>query len=51
MNNISINSIMRAITTTLDVPVKIILIGMLIITIIMVSELVAEYIQRKKNQC
>ena len=48
MNNISINSIMRAITTTLDIPVKIILVGMLIVTIIMVSELIAEYIQRRK---
>ena len=48
MDNISINSVMRTITTALDVPVKIILISMLIVTIVMVSGLVAEYIQRRK---
>ena len=44
---INTNSIMRQIVTLLDNPVKIVLIAMLIITIILVGELIAEYIQRR----
>lgn len=52
MNNtnqyaINTNSIMRQIVTLLDNPVKIVLIAMLIITIIFIGELIAEYIQRR----
>lgn len=46
-NVISTNSIMRFITTVLDQPVKIVLIGMLIITIIMLGGLFAEFWQRR----
>lgn len=44
---INTNSIMRQIVTLLDNPVKVVLISMLIITIILVGELIAEYIQRR----
>ena len=44
---INTNSIMRQIVTLLDNPVKVVLIAMLIITIIFVGELIAEYIQRR----
>ena len=44
---INTNSIMRQIVTLLDNPVKIVLIALLIITIILVGELIAEYIQRR----
>lgn len=44
---INTNSIMRQIVILLDNPVKIVLIAMLIITIILVGELIAEYIQRR----
>ena len=44
---INTNSIMRQIVTLLDNPVKVVLIAMLIITIILVGELIAEYIQRR----
>lgn len=44
---INTNSIMRQIVTLLDDPVKVILLAMLIITIILVGELLAEFIQRR----
>ena len=45
--DLSVNSIMRRIVTALDTPVKVVLIIMLIITIIMVGELIAEMLQRR----
>ena len=47
LNGISTNSIMRQIVTILDVPVKVVLIVMLIISLIMVGGLLAEMFQRK----
>ena len=44
---ISVNSIMRQIVTLLDAPVKVILIVMLVISLIMVGGLIAEYLQRR----
>lgn len=46
-NVFNVNSIMRQIVVILDNPVKIVLILMLILTIIFVGELIAEYIQRR----
>ena len=46
-SSISVNSIMRQIVTMLDVPVKVVLIVMLIISLIMVGELIAEWFQRR----
>lgn len=45
--DLSVNSIMRRIVTALDTPVKVVLIIMLIITIVMVGELIAEILQRR----
>lgn len=47
MEQISLNSIMRRVVTILDMPVKFVLIAMLIITLIFVGELIAEYFQRR----
>ena len=47
MEQISLNSIMRRVVTILDSPVKFVLIVMLIITLIFVGELIAEYFQRR----
>ena len=47
MEQISLNSIMRRVVTILDMPVKFVLIVMLIITLIFVGELIAEYFQRR----
>ena len=47
MEQISLNSIMRRVVTILDSPVKFVLIVMLIITLIFVGELIAEYLQRR----
>ena len=44
---LSTNNIMRQIVTILDVPVKVVLIVMLIISLIMVGGLIAEWIQRR----
>lgn len=44
---LSTNNIMRQIVTILDVPVKVILIVMLIISLIMLGGLIAEWIQRR----
>lgn len=46
-NNSMINDVMRQIVTILDVPVKVVLIVLLIISLIMVGGLIAEYFQRK----
>ena len=46
-NDFSLNSIMRSIVTVFDAPVKIILIIMLVLTIIMVGEIIAEYLERR----
>lgn len=46
-NGVTTNSIMRQIVTLLDVPVKVVLITMLIISLIMVGGLLAEMFQRK----
>lgn len=46
-NNSMINDVMRQIVTMLDVPVKVVLIVLLIISLIMVGGLIAEYFQRK----
>lgn len=46
-SSISANSIMRQIVTMLDVPVKVVLIVMLIISLIMVGGLIAEWFQRR----
>lgn len=46
-NGVTTNSIMRQIVTLLDVPVKVVLIAMLIISLIMVGGLLAEMFQRK----
>lgn len=45
--NLSINSIMRNIVNILDAPVKIVLIVMFVISIIMIGELIAEWLQRR----
>ena len=42
-----INNIMRQIVTILDTPVKVVLIVLLIISLVMVGGLIAEYFQRK----
>lgn len=47
LGGLSTNSIMRQIVTLLDIPVKVILIVMLVISIIMVGSLIAEYIERR----
>ena len=46
-SSISANSIMRQIVTMLDIPVKVVLIVMLIISLIMVGGLIAEWFQRR----
>ncbi len=46
-SEISLNSIMRQIVTMLDVPVKAVLIVMLVISLIMVGGLIAEWLQRR----
>ena len=46
-NNNFVNNVMRQIVTMLDVPVKVVLIVLLIISLIMVGGLIAEYFQRK----
>lgn len=46
-SGISTNSIMRQIVTLLDKPVKIVLLVMLVISLIMVGELIAEFLQRR----
>ena len=46
-NGVTTNSIMRQIVTLLDMPVKVVLIAMLIISLIMVGGLLAEMFQRK----
>ena len=46
-SEISLNSIMRQIVTMLDVPVKVVLIVMLVISLIMVGGLIAELLQRR----
>ena len=46
-SGISVNSIMRQIVTMLDTPVKVILIVMLVISLIMVGGLIAEFFERK----
>jgi len=46
-NGVTTNSIMRQIVTLLDMPVKVVLIVMLIISLIMVGGLLAEMFQRK----
>ena len=46
-NGMSVNSIMRQIVTILDLPVKVVLIVMLIISLIMVGGLIAEMLQRR----
>lgn len=47
LRGISTNSIMRQIVTVLDIPVKVVLIAMLIIALIMLGGLIAEFIQRR----
>lgn len=47
LNGVTTNSIMRQIVTLLDVPVKVVLIVMLVISLIMVGGLLAEMFQRK----
>lgn len=47
-NSITTNAIMRQVVTLLDEPVKIVLIIMLIITLIFVGEIIAEYVHRTK---
>lgn len=47
IGGISTNSIMRQIVTLLDTPVKVVLIVMLIYSLILVGELIAELIQRR----
>jgi hypothetical protein len=44
---LSINSIMRSIVNILDAPIKVVLIIMFIISIIMIGELLAEWMQRR----
>ncbi len=44
---LSINSIMRSIVNILDSPIKVVLIIMFIISIIMIGELLAEWMQRR----
>ena len=46
-DGISINDIMRQVVTILDTPVKVILIILLVVSIIMLGGLIAEFIQRK----
>ena len=46
-SGISVNSIMRQIVTLLDMPVKVILIAMLIVSLILFGGLIAEMIQRR----
>ena len=46
---LSINSIMRSIVNILDAPIKVVLIIMFIISIIMIGELLAEFIDTIKN--
>ena len=46
-SGISVNSIMRQIVTMLDVPVKAVLIVMLVISLVMVGGLIAEWLQRR----
>lgn len=45
--NINSNSIMRQVVILLDEPIKFILLLMLVLTLIMVGELVAEFLQRR----
>lgn len=45
--NLSINSVMRNIVNILDAPVKIVLIVMFVVSIIMIGELIAEWLQRR----
>lgn len=47
MEQISLNSLMRRVVTILDMPVKFVLIVMLIVTLIFLGGLIAEYIQRR----
>ena len=47
MEQISLNNLMRRVVTILDTPVKFVLIVMLVITLIFVGELIAEYLQRR----
>lgn len=46
-SGISVNSIMRQIVTMLDIPVKVVLIVMLVISLLMVGGLIAEWLQRR----
>ena len=46
-SGISVNSIMRQIVTMLDLPVKVVLIVMLVVSLIMVGGLIAELLQRR----
>ena len=46
-NGITVNSIMRHIVTVLDNPVKVVLIVLLILSLIMLGGLLAEFIQRR----
>lgn len=46
-SGITTNSIMRQIVTMLDIPVKVVLIVMLVISLIMVGGLIAEFFERK----
>ena len=47
MEQISLNSLMRRVVTILDMPVKFVLIVMLIVTLIFLGGLIAEYMQRR----
>ena len=47
MEAFSISNIMRQIVTVLDIPVKVVLIILLVISLIMLGGLIAEYFQRK----
>ena len=46
-SGISVNSIMRQIVTMLDMPVKVVLIVMLVVSLIMIGGLIAECLQRR----
>ena len=46
-NNSFVNGVMRQIVTMVDTPVKVVLIALLIISLIMVGGLIAEFFQRK----
>ncbi|MBR1453797.1 MAG: MotA/TolQ/ExbB proton channel family protein [Lachnospiraceae bacterium] len=47
MESFSISNIMRQIVSVLDVPVKVVLIVLLVISLIMIGGLIAEFFQRK----